>query len=67
VPKPRNLFDHYLDAVRLLSRADVHLEFLTDDIGVMAEKSGFTTSRLELTAELRADIASFLKKKVPVQ
>lgn len=59
MPTPRkSLFDHYLDAVRLLARAEVHLEFYARD----NENKPHT---LEIINNLRSDIDNYLKKKVP--
>jgi hypothetical protein len=49
-------FDHHLEAIALLSRADVHLEFLMEDEAPRSK---------ELTAALRSDIAAFIKKRFP--
>jgi len=58
MPTPRkSLFDHYLEAVRLLARADVNLEWCEDAIKEEPYK--------EIVASLRADINNYLKKKVP--
>ena len=55
--RKKSLFDHYLDAIGLLSRAEVHLEWYENDCDGPHQK--------EMIADLRSDISSFLKKKVP--
>ena len=51
-------FDHHIDATRLLARADVYLELLAVDY----EEN---PRLVELVAQLRSDIADFLKRKFP--
>jgi hypothetical protein len=55
--RKKTLFDHYLDAIQLIARADVHLEFY--------EKEMEGKPSAEVIANLRADIAEFLRKKAP--
>lgn len=59
MPSKRTLWDHYVEAMQLLARADVHLEW--------AEHDNEGTRSAELLSSLRADIAAYLKKKAPSQ
>jgi hypothetical protein len=53
----KSLWDHYLDAIRLLSRAEVHLEFYEK------EMEGKPTA--EIVADLRSQITEYMNRKPP--
>ncbi len=61
MPTPRkSLWDHHLEAVQLLARADVHLQWYESDLDVDNH-----IRQKDLIAAIRADINNYLKKKVP--
>ena len=53
----RTPFEHYLDAVRLLARADEHLRFMEDN--------SINPAHRDIVNNLRSDIADYLKRKYP--